>query len=398
MKQFGIYIAAALLMTACANQGNLASYDDDGIYARPGKKQATSATPADAYYFVDEEPQADGQYYGSEDHASAGEDDYVAEAKSLPSESGRAYSSQRYNSPTYYAAYTSHVPVTMRLGYSSFHDPFAYGGGFGVSVGYGYGFYDPWWGYYDPWNPWYRPHPWGRSWYSWNTWHPYGYYGYGMGYGAGYAHGYSNGYYHGVNSYNNNYWGEHNSSQAYTGRRPAFGGGSFGTTPPGTTGPRGRSTFESPQRTPAQSGRDIRGIDRDRSRTTTPERSPTRENPAINNRRPVNPNATRRPADSRDNRQDIRWGNGSRTPDMNRGGSTQPGRQGVTPPARGNDSYTRPSAPSRNNYSQPAAPSRNNTMSRPSTPSRNVAPSSPSPSRSSGSSGGSRGNSTGGRR
>lgn len=396
MKQFGIYIAAIFLMTACANQGNLASYDDDGIYARSGKKKAASANAEDAYYFVDEEPGSEDQkYYGSEDQAIAGEDDYVADAKSLPSESGRAYSSQRYNSPTYYSAYTSHVPVTMRLGYSSFHNPFAYGGGFGISVGYGYGFYDPWWGYYDPWNPWCRPYPWGRSWYSWNTWYPYGY---GMGYSAGYANGYHNGYYQGINSYNwNNSWGETAYNSTYHGRRPGFGGGSFGVSSPGNTGPRGRNTFESTGRTATPTGtRTGREFQRsENTRTRTPDRNPTRDNPAIDNRRPANPNATRRPADNND-RPAIRWGNGSRTPDINRGG-TQPNRGGVTTPSRGN-SYSRPgSSPSRNNsYSRPSSPSRNNSFSRPSSPSRSVSPSGGSSPRNSS---GSRGSSNrGGRR
>lgn len=394
MKQFGIYISVFLLSVACSNQSELAQYDDDGIYARSDNKKSSPADPEDAYYFVDEDPNASGaEYYGSEEEAMASGDDYVPEAKSLPSESGRAYNNQRYNSPTAYSSYTSHVPITMRLGYSSFHSPYYYGGGLGVSVGYGY--MDPWWGYYDPWNPWCRPYAYNRwnSWYTWNMWSPYG--PYGIGYGSGYAMGYHNGYYHGINS-NNWYGGESNVSNTYTGPRTGFSGGSFNSSVGGSgISPRGRMTEA--DRSPSRVDQSRGGVQPSREGVRRPTREgvqPSREgvtpsrggierpNRFDNNRRPANPDLrdpATRPDNSRNERQPaIRWNNGSRTPDLNNNRGTTPSR-GYTPPSRNNTPpATRPSQPSRN-FSPPSTPSR-------------TAPSSPPPSRSGGSrSGGNRG-------
>lgn len=384
MKQFGIYIVVGLFAASCANQGNLAQYDDDGIYTASAKKESgSSANAQDAYYFVDEDPNTSDnnqRYYGSEEGDAeqrdlATTDDYVPEARSLPSESGRAYSNQRYNSPTAHSAYASSVPITMRMGYSSFHSPYYGGGGFGMSMGYGYGYgsncMDPWWGYYDPWNPWCRWNRWNRwnNWYAWNAWSPYG--PYGMGYNSGFAMG----YYYGVNSnnWNNGYWAGDNTSNTYSGPRSGFTGGSFSNSN-GQIQPRGRDAVR-------VSGNDQARPDRDGTRTRTPEtrtpeRDPASRNPRYDGyQRPTNPNATRTPSrdDSGNQRPGIRWNNGSRTPDYSTPGGNSRPNSGYTPRSRNNNSSpsARPSrSPSNNNFSRPSTPSRSPSISTPSSPSR----------------------------
>lgn len=376
MKQFGIYIAVGLLAASCANQGDLAQYDDDGIYtASASEKSGSSADAKDAYYFVDEDPNASGsdqRYYGSEEgdpeqRDLATTDDYVPEAKSLPSESGRAYSNQRYNSPTAHSAYASSVPITMRMGYSSFHNPAFGGGGFGMSVGYGYGYnnMNPWWGYYDPWNPWCRWNRWNRwnNWYAWNAWSPYG--PYGMGYNSGFAMG----YHYGVNSnnWNNSYYAGDANNNTYNGPRPGYTGGSF-TNSTGQIQPRG-------DRSRTLSRGDQTRPDRDGVRSRTPDQRPASRTPRYDGyQRPSNPDATRTPSrdDNSNKRPGIRWNNGSRTPDFNRPGGNSKPNSGYTPRGRNNSSpSTRPSrSPSNNNFSRPSKPSRSPSKTTPSSPSR----------------------------
>lgn len=408
MKQLGLYIVALTILSSCANQGNIAQYEDDGIYSQPAASKSATPDASDAYYFVDEDGSGQnarsGEYYGNGESAST--DDYVPEARSLPSESGQAYNNQRYNSPTYSSAYTSNIPVTMRMGYSSFHSPYAgMGMGMGVGIGMGYGYMgNPWWGsYYDPFNPWGPYYGWNRwsrwnMWYSWNMWTPYGPYGSCFG---GYGMGFNNGFYAGVNSYN---WGESSNNNTYNGPRPPVGG-SFGNVGSNSSGfsPRNNSRFTSDGRGEREGASPTRGDNNVRtpnSRTPDEFRSPNREPSRANTeRRPTNPNATRTPQQSREREPFFRWNNGnnSRTPDYNRGGS-QPNR-GYTPPSRGGsspsarpgnsrtpNSYSRPSTPSRSPSTRPSTPSRS-PSARPSTPSR-----SSSPSRSSG------GSSRGGRR
>lgn len=389
MKQLGIYVAVLVLLSSCANQGNMAYYDDDGIYARPAGSNAAAASGAeDAYYFVDEgqgsEAQRDGEYYGGSDGDLATTDDYVPEARSLPSESGRAYNDQRYNSPTYSAGYASAMPITMRMGYSSFHSPIGFGGGVGVGVGFGY--MDPWWGMgiYDPWHPWYRWNRW-NSWYAWNMWSPFGLYGGcfgGWGYGMGYNTGFGMGYYMGMNSYNNGWAGESSNHNLVNGPRPGFMGGGFGSSGGTNMGSfsginRGGSEAVS-NRTPAPARGNTPSRFDSPSRADSPSRTDGIDLSKPNTRTP-NPNSTRtpsaRPDNSRSNdRSPFRWN----TPRDNNRPNTQPApsrsprpNSGYSPPSRGGSSPSmRPgsSSPSRN-YSRPSTPSRSPSMS-PSSPSR----------------------------
>jgi hypothetical protein len=388
MKQLVIYAAVLALLSSCANQGNLAHYEDDGIYARPAASSSPTAGASDSYYFVDEgnagSEQRSGEYYGSGDGDLAMADDYVPEARSLPSESGRAYNNQRYNSPTYNAGYATAMPITMTMGYSSFHSPFMYGGGMGMGMGMGFGYMDPWWGMgmYDPWHPWYRWNRWNRwnSWYSWNMWSPFGPYGmcyggWGMGYGMGFGMGYHMGYGMGVNSYN---WSGESQSNTYHGPRPGFGGGSFGS-----AGGSGAGSFDGinrggAQRVPNQARTPARGDTP--SRFDTPSRTDGVDRVRPNDGRTPNPNATRtpstRPDNSRNNndRSFFRWN----TPRDNSPGTTRPApgnsrpNPGYSPPSRGGAPAARPgsSSPSRNNFSRPSTPSRSPGGMSPSSPSR----------------------------
>ena len=374
MKHFGIYIAVFLIATACANQGQLAQYDDDGIYARPANQQSGTANPSEAYYFLDEQGTAQNGF--SDASGTVPSDDYVPEARALPSESGRVYNNQRYNNPTHFANYASAMPLTMRMGYSAFDypfDPFMTGfGGGNMMFGVGFG-YNPWWNpwmFMDPWNPmyrWYR-HRHLMSFFGWHSWSPWGPYGH-MGFGWGYNLGFNAGYWCGINSYawNQGVWtGDNWTSNNNSSPRPALGGSSFNAGGSSGLAP-GVSAFESRQqesfRRPADG---VQNAPSDRGGINRGDQ-PSRTD---NFSREANPGIQRIPSPERN---DGFFGGSSR--DRNNG-STAPSRGGnnsrFTPPARSNPSPSvRPgsSSPSRNFNTPSRSPSpRTSPSSRPSAP------------------------------
>ena len=416
MKHFGIYLSVLLLGTACANQGQLAQFDDDGIYARPADSRSGGATTQDAYHFLGEDQGASGSsagYLGSDRSAdgdiwAANGDDYVPEARSMPSEDGRAYSNSRYNNPTHFNQYATAMPVTMRMGFSSFGGPMMMGGmgmGMGVGMGWGMGgFYDPWWNpwmCWDPWNPWFRWHRWRMwggfgMWHTWSPWGPYGHWGMGWGYGMGYGMGFQHGYWAGINAYNFNQgiWaGDGGGGTINSGPRPSLGGSSFNNSTgsaPGAAGFQGANRGgldRAGQRPNSDQINRGGGIQRTPDGTRVPSQSPSRSDgfsrPAPSRGTPSH--RTPPPSDGRNNSFFRGGGNRGGAPSTSppRGGSRSPGISSPSP-SRGGSPSMRPSSPSRSFGS----PSRGGSSPR---------MSSPSPSRGGGSmGGGSRGG--GGRR
>lgn len=258
MKNVVWFLAGIVTITSCANQSDIAQYNDDGIYSVSSKKKKSADT--EPVYFVDEQ----GTQRSSEDPSTA---DY-GYRQATSTETGEDYAAKsNYDEYSMDEAYGRHqyanganarIPgnrMRMSLGTRSMFGGMSHG--FNPYAG-GFGFYDP---FYDPFlnpfgygynsgfylsgrNPFAHHNPWGfGTGFGMGFGMGYGMMGYGMmGFGGGFYDPFYSGFYNpygfGYNPYylycppyQSGFYGDNN---IYTGPRPAVSGGSV--TSDGITG------------------------------------------------------------------------------------------------------------------------------------------------------------------